>query len=299
MRGLGARDRFHARAAETAAQFAEIGRGDTLALEKNGQRYFAPTNLEEFAAAFEQYPDAVLLGGGTDVGLWVTKLHRRLDTLIYTARCRRTEPAHGRRRVHRNRRRRRPYRRVCRAGRRIIPISARCCGASPRSRCATPARLAAMSATPRRSATRRRCCLALGAHTGPAPRRRRSANCRSMNSSSPIARRRCSRASSSKRSACRGRSRVCNSGAYKISKRFDQDISAVCAAFALRVEGGRVAHIRLGFGGMAAMPKRASHAEAALLGQVWNEATARAGDARARATISSRSPICAPVPPID
>ncbi|HXE15714.1 MAG TPA: xanthine dehydrogenase small subunit, partial [Stellaceae bacterium] len=64
--------------------------------------------------------------------------------------------------------------------------------------------------------------------------------------------------------------------AYKISKRFDQDISAVCGAFALHLEGGRVAKTRLGFGGMAAIPKRANHAEMALLGQVWNEAAARA-----------------------
>ncbi len=84
MRNLGAKDQFHARAAETAKQLRSIARGDTLALEKDGQRYFAPTNIEEFAAAYEQFPDAVLLGGGTDVGLWVTKLHRRLDTLIYT-----------------------------------------------------------------------------------------------------------------------------------------------------------------------------------------------------------------------
>jgi len=59
--------------------------------------------------------------------------------------------------------------------------------------------------------------------------------------------------------------------AYKISKRFDQDISAVCAAFAIELEGGRVKEARIGFGGMAATPKRASHCEAALLGRRWEE----------------------------
>jgi xanthine dehydrogenase small subunit len=60
--------------------------------------------------------------------------------------------------------------------------------------------------------------------------------------------------------------------AYKISKRFDQDISAVCGAFALRLEGDIVAEIRLGFGGMAATPARARRCEARLLGRRWTEA---------------------------
>lgn len=60
---------------------------------------------------------------------------------------------------------------------------------------------------------------------------------------------------------------------WKISKRFGQDISAVCAAFALELEAGKVSQIRIAFGGMAATPKRATHTEQALLGQVWNEAS--------------------------
>lgn len=59
--------------------------------------------------------------------------------------------------------------------------------------------------------------------------------------------------------------------AYKISKRFDQDISALCAAFAFELEGDVVKNMRIGFGGMAAVPKRASHCEAALNGRQWNE----------------------------
>jgi xanthine dehydrogenase small subunit len=61
----------------------------------------------------------------------------------------------------------------------------------------------------------------------------------------------------------------------KISKRFDEDISAVCGAFRLeRDRDGRIAEARLAFGGMAATPKRAAHAEAALLGREWNETAA-------------------------
>lgn len=61
---------------------------------------------------------------------------------------------------------------------------------------------------------------------------------------------------------------------YKISKRFDQDISAVLGAFALRCDDdGRIRDARLAFGGMAATPCRARKAESVLIGAMWNEAT--------------------------
>ncbi len=61
---------------------------------------------------------------------------------------------------------------------------------------------------------------------------------------------------------------------YKVSKRFDQDISSVCAAFVLGLDdAGKVAHIRIAFGGMAAIPARATQCEAALLGQIWDQST--------------------------
>jgi xanthine dehydrogenase small subunit len=68
--------------------------------------------------------------------------------------------------------------------------------------------------------------------------------------------------------------------AYKVSKRFDQDISAVAAAFALRIEDGRVASVRLAFGGMAAVAARAPATERALLKALWQEASIDAAVAR-------------------
>ena len=59
--------------------------------------------------------------------------------------------------------------------------------------------------------------------------------------------------------------------AYKVSKRADQDISAVVAAFALELEQGRVRDVRLCYGGMAETPRRARTAEAALRGRPWTE----------------------------
>ncbi|ADG09579.1 xanthine dehydrogenase small subunit [Caulobacter segnis] len=63
---------------------------------------------------------------------------------------------------------------------------------------------------------------------------------------------------------------------FKLSKRFDQDISAVCGAFSIAVEDGVVTDARIAFGGMAGTPKRAKACEAALVGQSWSEATVEA-----------------------
>ena len=60
---------------------------------------------------------------------------------------------------------------------------------------------------------------------------------------------------------------------YKISKRFDQDISAVCGCFNIMIENGQVTAARITFGGMAGIPKRASHVEAALVGRPWTAET--------------------------
>ena len=57
---------------------------------------------------------------------------------------------------------------------------------------------------------------------------------------------------------------------YKVSKRFDQDISAVCGCFNVTVQDGRVTAARIAFGGMAGIPKRAAAVEAALVGQDWS-----------------------------
>ena len=67
---------------------------------------------------------------------------------------------------------------------------------------------------------------------------------------------------------------------YKISKRFDSDISAVMGAFKLRIDGQRVAGARIAFGGMAAIPKRARATEKALIearldhAPTWDDAIA-------------------------
>ena len=63
---------------------------------------------------------------------------------------------------------------------------------------------------------------------------------------------------------------------YKVSKRFDSDITATLGAFRLKVENGVVAAISVVFGGMAGTPKRARAVEAALLGKAWTLETVEA-----------------------
>lgn len=63
---------------------------------------------------------------------------------------------------------------------------------------------------------------------------------------------------------------------YKLSKRFDQDISAICGCFSIAVDNGSVTEARIAFGGMAGIPKRATHVERALVGRSWTADTVRA-----------------------
>ena len=69
----------------------------------------------------------------------------------------------------------------------------------------------------------------------------------------------------------------------KVSKRFEDDISAVCLAVRLHIEHGVVREARIGAGGVATTPARARQTEAALRGQPWNADTVMAAAAVLRA----------------
>ena len=73
---------------------------------------------------------------------------------------------------------------------------------------------------------------------------------------------------------------------YKISKRFDDDISAVCLALNLQITDGWVVHASVGVGGVAATPVRASQTEVALRGQPWTVETVRTAMATLRGEFS-------------
>ena len=71
---------------DRSTMLKKLQRKESLRIEHNGRRFFAPSDTDEFAALFAEFPEATILAGGTDVGLWVTKQHRELATVIYTGR---------------------------------------------------------------------------------------------------------------------------------------------------------------------------------------------------------------------
>jgi xanthine dehydrogenase small subunit len=68
------------------ARLKSLARSKGLEIEYSGRRFYAPLNIDSFAKIYAQNPDATILAGGTDIGLWVTKQHRELQAVIYTGR---------------------------------------------------------------------------------------------------------------------------------------------------------------------------------------------------------------------
>ena len=255
-------------------QLRSIRRDDTLTLESGRRRYFAPTRVDALAALREQYPDSRLLAGGTDIALWVTKQHRDLDTLIYIGNVRDLAeitvsddaidvgatasltdafavvideyPE---------------LETLCRRFasppiRNAATLAGNVANASPIGD-SMPALIALDSKVVLRRGKRvrvlpldsfyvayQKTALEPGEFIERVsiPRRR----------GSPIVR------------------------SYKVSKRFDQDISAVCGGFRIDVVDGVVREARIAYGGVAAIPKRAFACERALAGKRWSEETVRA-----------------------
>ena len=56
---------------------------NTLSLNNNNEHFFLPSQVSEVSKLIEQYPQAQILSGGTDIGLWVTKLNKKLPHIIY------------------------------------------------------------------------------------------------------------------------------------------------------------------------------------------------------------------------
>ena len=238
------------------------------------RRYFAPSDLGELAALTQQHPDACLLAGGTDVGLWVTKELRRLDQIIYlgnVAELQRIEVAGGQIEIGAavtltdaeevlaahypdlgelfRRFASPPIRNVATLGGNIA-------NASPIGD-SMPA-LIALGATlvlRRGDATRE---MALD-------RFYKGTRKTVLRPGEFVERIRVPVATPARRFRT-----------YKVSKRLDQDISAVCGAYCLALQDDRVDDIRVCYGGMAETPKPASHCQQALVGKPWTEETVTA-----------------------
>jgi xanthine dehydrogenase small subunit len=254
-----------------AQRLAGLDDGSMLHLVHGDQQWFAPRSVDELADIYGKHPDAVLVAGATDVGLWVTKQHRHLATLIDVTRA---------------------------AGLADITQSADLLviGASASHRDATAA-LARLH--PDLGELERRFAsiqirnagtvggnIANGSPIGDLPpalialgarvRLRRGAARRELPLEAFfIDYGRQDRAPGEFVEALHvprippGTLFAC----YKLSRRFDQDIAAVMGAFAVALQTDTVARARVAFGGMAGTPKRAAKAEAALAGQPFTSAT--------------------------
>ena len=273
----GGEDQFARTEPETLALLQSIQRERGLAYAAAGRKYFAPAGEDELADILEREPGARILAGGTDLALEVTKQHRDFDALIYVGGVRGLG-AVGESAGHIEIGAAAPYTDAMDAIaaaypdfgellRRLGSVQIRNAGtmggnianASPIGDSLPPLLALGASVILRKGGARRELPLDeffLGYRkTALAP-------------GEFVARIRIPKPRPGLRFAT-----------YKISKRFDQDISAVCAAFAIEVKGGVVRTARIALGGMAAIPKRASAAEAALANRPWTEAAVTAAAA--------------------
>ncbi len=277
MHALGREDQFSRAARETLVLLDSIRRENGLAYEAEGRRYYAPASEDELAAVLEREPTARILAGGTDLALEVTKQHRDLDTLVYVGGVRglgEIAESAGHFEIGAAASYTDAMAAIAAAYpdfgemlRRLGSVQIRNAGtmggnianASPIGDSLPPLLALGASLILRKGSASRELALDdffLGYRkTALAP-------------GEFLARIRVPKPRPGLRF-----------GAYKIAKRFDQDISAVCAAFAVEMKGGAVRAARMAFGGMAATPKRAAACEAVLVGRVWNEAAITAAAA--------------------
>ena len=260
-------DRFSASEAETAALLRSIRRRDMLDMTAAGTRCLAPHNKAALAQVLANHPDAWLLAGGTDVGLWVTKQHRRPEAMIVLgsvadlggiaeadgvleigAGAAYTDvlPAIGRH-----------YPGFATLVRRLGSVQIRNAGTmggnvangSPIGD-SMPALIAFGCEVVLESAA--------GSRTLPLEDFYLDYRKTALAPGEFVAALRLPLPKADAHYAT-----------YKVSKRFDQDISAVAAGFAVTLDGERATELRAAYGGMAGIPKRAEHLEQALAGKPW------------------------------
>jgi xanthine dehydrogenase small subunit len=261
-------------ALDTAPVIAALNRlkaAPTFTYAAAGARFFAPTTLAEFAALREQMPAAQLLAGSTDVGLWVNKQFRPLGDILFIGEVeelRRIDEADGEMHIG--------------AGASLEAAWAALAGRWPTLtdvwlRFASP---------PIRNAGTMGGNVANGSPIGDSPpvlmaldaqiELRKGARVRRL----PLHEFYLDYMKNQLQPGEFVQGLVVPTAAtarqvraYKISKRFDCDISALCAGLSIELGGGVVKAVRLAYGGMAATVKRAALAEAALVGQPWSQAS--------------------------
>ncbi len=263
--------------AALARTLATIQREETFHYEQGGDAFDAPRTVDALAALKAERPQARLLAGSTDVGLWVTKQMRSLGDIVYVGRVTElqrvatsdewieigagvsVERAYAELARH--------YPELTEMWKRFASLPIRNAGTlggnvangspigdSMPGLIALGARVVLRGGAIERELALEDLYLAY--------QRKNMAEHEFV-----VALRVPTRTGA--RAALRFRT-------YKLSKRFDSDISAVCAAFSFVADGDTIRSPRIAFGGMAATPKRAIHAESILTDAAWHEATAHA-----------------------
>lgn len=256
---------------DTAAALAALDRDDEFVYRTADGAFFAPRTPEQLAARLAEHPDATLLAGGTDVGLWVTKQHRTLPVLIHTGRVaalKRLRADDDGLEIGAAVAWTDAFDALAACDRSLSVMLGRFASVQIRNSATVGGNIAngspigdgmppliALAARIRLQSARGIRELALEDYYLDYGKQDRRPDEFVESLWLP-------------RPAADTAFRV-----WKLSKRFDQDISAVCGAFALALRDGRVHTARIAYGGMAATPKRARGAETALIGQTWDEAT--------------------------
>jgi xanthine dehydrogenase small subunit len=267
----GEREHFALQRVRVAKQLADLCDNETLVLDGPGGRFHAPATVEALADLVLDHPQATLVAGATDVGLWVTKGMRRLDPVIYLGRIEELREI-GDEGSH------------LRIGATVnhVDVRASLAGLSPH----IDELMRRFGGEQVRNAGTIGGNIANGSPIGDLPPvlialgatlvLRQGEERREL----PLEDffldyRKQDRRESEFVEAVLVQKPPSDALFHvsKISKRFDEDISAVCGAFFLRRGAdGRISEMRLAYGGMAGIPKRAKAAEAALLGKTWDEA---------------------------
>ncbi|EEA01977.1 xanthine dehydrogenase, small subunit, partial [Burkholderia sp. H160] len=260
-----------------ADTLATLARRDTFHYEHAGQRFAAPRTVAALARIKEQEPDARLLAGSTDIGLWVTKQMRELDNVVYVgqiAELQKLETNDDWIEIGAGVSVEKAYAEIAKQYPELIEMWQR------------------FASLPIRNAGTLGGNIANGSPIGDSMPGLIALGARVIVRGGDIEREMPLEdlylAYQKKDMAghefvvglkvpTRGGARAnLRFRTYKLSKRFDSDISAVCAAFSYIADGDVIREPRIAFGGMAATPKRALHAEAVLRDAEWHEATAQA-----------------------
>ena len=260
---LPADDWFSAGESEARRALTELRDSEDIFIGTRERFFAAPASIVALAKLYYSHPDATLIAGSTDVGLWVTKQLRDLPKVIWLGRVkgldeiedRRDAVSFGAMVTHTEAM---PY--LAALDRDLGELMRRFAGTQIRMAATVggniangspigdlPPALIALGAT-------------LGLQRGERPRTLPLENYfldygkQDRQPGEFVRVVRVPKFGEGEHFRC-----------YKISKRFDSDISAVMGAFKLRVDGTRIAGARIAYGGMAAIPRRARNAEKALI----------------------------------